>query len=1073
MFQGSLNARRFLGVIGGVAAAVLLAGLFVFLLSFMRTSVASAGGTCPANASNDTWTGSGGTSAWATAANWSNGVPGTDSPSTNDHPCIPGTTTVDYTAGTTSIAALQANDATLAMSGGELEIGNVRASYIGVLDFTGGTIAGSATIDVSGDSTWSAGNLGDPTLSGSAVTTLDLTSGALSVSDSVEVDGSALEVTNSATVTLANGTRLNDENGATITNAGTFDFDGSSYDGVTAVANPIDNGGTFSNTGTVETTGTVANGTVPFKIWVPYLSTGGSTVVNSGTLYLNDGSGGSADTAPFVVGNATGGRVIAGLVLNGTQDLGSGATITDIYTGSTANAALTFGSGSIAVDASIAVPEMVVSGATVTFEVAAPSAELTMKSGELIVDVNSSFPKLSWTGGTIAGPATVTFTGSANQSGTETIGDPTLPGSPVTTFECTEYLFMTGTLTLDHADLDGCDPWYGATVNLVDGAAMTSTDVYGSTVNVGAGCTVSTTGSPEISDATFDGAGTFLNTGTLTAFGGEGNNVINIPYLSTGGETDVESGTLSITDGSDGSIDTAPFVMENGGSLSLSGTQTLGSGAEISVMNDPSTSTLSFPSGNITIASKVRVPGGVISGADVTATASFGAAATPLTLTGGEFVFDVSSTVPDLDWTGGTIAGPGTLHVAPGPLGTSSTWSGGTLGDSSAGTHGTLDVESGTLDLSSTVSITDKDVFEISPAATADVASGAVVDVGASATLSDEGTLDFTGNASIDNSGSAGYLTNSGTLETTGGSGTTTIGIAYVSTAGSTAADSGTLAINSGGRATTDTGPFTIGSGASLTIAGNQSFGSGATITGTGTGSLYLAGVGPMAIGGVIDVPGGATFHASVTLEVAMTDTPLTIGGGSGSAGTVTFETTTTLPSLTWKSGDIASPASVDVTGTATVSGGTVSSGTLELSGTSATVSELNVSSPATLELDAASSTISGLSGTGTLLLEGGTMAVSGSDAVGTFTQTGGTYEVTISGSSPGTGFGQLTVSGSYSLSGTLSVVVGSGFTPTTGDYTLIEGSSGSGPWGTTDFPSDSDSYAVTYNATSAVLDVT
>ncbi|HEV8065043.1 MAG TPA: hypothetical protein VGP46_09435, partial [Acidimicrobiales bacterium] len=1002
-----------------MTAGVFLAGLLVVLLGFIHAPAASAGGTCPADGSNDTWTGSGGTSAWATASNWSNGVPGTDTPTTNDHPCIPGTVTVAYSGGTTAIAALQAGDATLAVSGGELELGNTDTSSVGALEFTGGTIAGSGTIEVSGDSTWSAGTLGDPSLGGSPVPTLDMTSGTLSVGGVVEIDGSALDLASGVTTTVTSGNRIIDENGATISNAGTFELDGSTYGTVTAVTNPIDNGGTFTNTGTVETTGTVANSTVPFKIWVPYLSTAGSTVVNSGTLFLNDGSGGSADAAPFIVGNATAGRVAAGLVLNGTQDLGPGSTITDLYDGSTPNSVLAFDSGSITIDASMDVPRVTVSGATVTLDVAAPSVPLALASGEIVFEENSTLGKLTWTGGTIAGPATVTVSGESGlQSGSTTLGDPSLPGSPVTTFDCSGFYEIAGTLTVDHADLDGCD-LVGLATNLVDGATLRLAYASSTTVNVAAGCTVSNSGSSQISDSSFDGAGMFLNTGTLNAFVGEGDDYINTPYVSTGGETDISNGgTLYITGGSGGETDTGPFVMEYGGSLSLSGNQSLGAGAEISVLNDASASTLSLPSGDITFGGRVRVSAGVTSAADVTATTSFGAAGTPLTLTGGEFVFDVSSTLPNLDWTGGTIAGPGTVHIEPGPLGTNSSWSGGTLGDSSAGSHGALDVQSGSLAVGSTVSIVDKDVLQISPNASVEVASGSVLDVGAGGSVSDQGTLDFTGNASVDNLGSAGDLTNSGTVETTGGSGTTTIGMPYVSTGGSTEADAGTLVIPTGGRGTTDTGPFTIGNGDSLVIAGTQSFSSGATITGTGTGSLYLAGAGPMTIGSVIDVPGGARIHASVTLDAAMTDTPVRSGGVPGTAGTVTFETATVLPSLTWNAGTIAGPATVEVTGEASLSGGTLSAGTLELDGTSATVGELDVSSGATLEMDSAAATVSGLSGTGTLALEGGTMTVRGSDAIGTFTQSGGTYQVNISGTTPGTGFGQLVTSVGYSLSG-------------------------------------------------------
>jgi len=907
----------------------------------VHAGIASASGTCPANGSNDTWTGAAGDRLWTTAANWTNGVPGTSSPSTNDHPCIPGTATVDFTTGTTSITALEAGQATLVVSGGELEIGNADTSTLASLGFTGGTLSGDGTIEVGGSSTWSGGTLGDPTLPAAPVTTLDLRAGTLTVAqaDSAMIlDHSNLEIAGGATLSIGNAgsvttTTITDEDGAKISNAGTVAFLGNTH---------MKNGrpGTFTSTGTVEMTGGAAT-----TVNVPYVATAGTTRVTSGTLSFIDGSGGSTDTAPFTVGHN------CSLRLSGTQSLGVGATITGTGSGTVAlgagqapGPAITVADamdvpGGVITDTNVTIDKplgssdtpLTVNAGQVTLEASSDLAYLQMNAGELVLDANTTVlassvsaevGDLRWIDGTIAGPATLDVEGAIVESNASspTLGDPSLPGAPVTTFDLTSGGYMDAPLVVD-----------GSSFQVSAGAEFRT---YGGVVLENGG-TFTNEGTVQITagSAVMDGgdAGTFANAGTVESdIDEKPTGTIAVPYLSTAGVTEVMSGaTLAITDNSAGSTDTAPFTIANGASLSFSGAQSLGSGATVT---GSGSGTLDFASGTITVGDTVNVPGGVTSSADVTIHKSLGAANTPLTVTGGELVLDASCSLPTLSWAGGTIAGPGIVHVSG-----SSIWSGGTLGD--PGIAGSpvpqLDVTAGTLSVSSTA-LLDHSYLHVEADAKMKLSSGATLNVEKGATIGNAGTLNLVGNATIANAGHAGLSKNTGTVETTGGSATSVIGVPYAGAGGSTI----------------------------------------------------------------------------------------------------------------------------------------VQSGTLEFSGSTAGLTSASVSSGATLDLSATTSTLSGLTGAGTLLLDGGTMSISGTDSIGTFTQTGGNYEVTFTGVTPGTGFGQLGVSVSFSLDGTLTILDGSGFIPPHGNYTLIQGAARTGTFSTTSFVSDGNTYAVQYNDASVVLNV-
>jgi hypothetical protein len=98
----------------------------------------------------------------------------------------------------------------------------------------------------------------------------------------------------------------------------------------------------------------------------------------------------------------------------------------------------------------------------------------------------------------------------------------------------------------------------------------------------------------------------------------------------------------------------------------------------------------------------------------------------------------------------------------------------------------------------------------------------------------------------------------------------------------------------------------------------------------------------------------------------------------------------------------------------------------------------------------------------GTLKLASGILAMT----EGTYQQTSsGTLATVFAGTSPGTGFGQLNVSGAVTLAGTLDVSTSGGFTPPSGKpFAVLAYESHSGKFATL---SGSPSYTVAYHATS------
>jgi hypothetical protein len=312
--------------------------------------------------------------------------------------------------------------------------------------------------------------------------------------------------------------------------------------------------------------------------------------------------------------------------------------------------------------------------------------------------------------------------------------------------------------------------------------------------------------------------GTLTNTGTVEKTAGTGTSVISCPFNSSGGTIDAESGTLSVGQSVGGTINGSALEAGVGGSTTA--VLDLSSSGQTPVAYTGSIT----GSGSGTVALKF---GTLQIGA---AGATFKLPSTLFQGTGG--TIDISS--------GGTLTNAGVLNINT-SIGT--TGEADLLGSDTAG--GTL-ANSGTINEAGKSSLVLKN----------------------NATLSNAGTFDFTGDASVAPNligVGEGALSNTGTLEKTGGTGESKITCIFLNTNGAISVQTGTLVLGDlGDQSALSGGRFTVSRGATLDLAGD---GSTPVPTVTYTGTFTGTGAGTVAQQGLLKVgAGGTTFNMAGNL---------------------------------------------------------------------------------------------------------------------------------------------------------------------------------------------------------------
>jgi hypothetical protein len=534
------------------------------------------------------WTGTTNTN-WDTVTNW-NTCGGTFPSAAND--------TAAISTGTPNDNPVIASGDTILCGGMTLNAG-VTVTVSGTLTLTGTTTgAGNLTVSGTGVLNWNSG-----TMSGAGTTTIQA-SGDLNF----QTSSTTLQrpLVNQGTVTATGTAYVNIGVGGSINNSGLWDI--RNDQGI------FGSGQVVTNTGTLRRSTSAGEATIQ-----PQLNGSGAVQVQSGTLQLTGGGTYSGDfiftgtTLRFngsptwaLTGDFSGGSGGTLLLDSGTQNFNAGATLTSVgllnVAGSTAN---------FSTSGTVTPSNLTLSSGTLT----GPNALTLAAAGTMI-----------WSGGTMSGTGTTTIGAGRNLN---------LTGSAATLQR--------------------------ALVN--QGTATTSGNGY---LNIGVGGSLNNSGLWEIqNDQGIFGSGQIVtNTGTIRRSTSAGDATIQ-PQLNGSGAVQVQSGTLVLNGGGTYSGDfvftgatlrfngsptwalTGDFSGGSGGTLLLdSGTQNFNAGATFTTVGllNVAGSTGNFNTSAAVVPSNLTISSGTFAGANAVQLASGGT----------------------LTWSGGAMSGTGTTTIGTG-----------------------------------------------------------------------------------------------------------------------------------------------------------------------------------------------------------------------------------------------------------------------------------------------------------------------------------------------------------------------------------------------------------------------
>jgi hypothetical protein len=232
--------------------------------------------------------------------------------------------------------------------------------------------------------------------------------------------------------------------------------------------------------------------------------------------------------------------------------------------------------------------------------------------------------------------------------------------------------------------------------------------------------------------------------------------------------------------------------------------------------------------------------------------------------------------------------------------------------------------------------------------------------------------------------------------------------------------------------------------------------------------ALTLHGATSLAGSGELELSGTTTVSNLGTLTLK---NGTTIGASTCCAAPDNFSNGGTLLVAAGTSTATTSLLQFSNSGTVKVNGGTLAIDTLGYKQTAGSTQLAGGSITAQKQMNISKGTLSGFGTITGSVLNGGTVAPSTTGGVlkitGGYNQTSaGTLSSVITGTTPGTKFGQLSVGGKATLAGTLKVNTGNGFVPGHGQsFSVLLYHTRSGTFGTL---SGSPPYTVSYTATAA-----
>ncbi len=593
-------------------------------------------------------------------------------------------------------------------------------------------------------------------------------------------------------------------------------------------------------------------------------------------------------------------------------------------------------------------------------------------------------------------------------------------------------------------------------------------------------------------------AGTLTNTASGTVTVGNNNNttdVLNAGILANSGTITVgENATLNLTTA--GTDTTSGAINLNSSTLKISGSNVTLNGT-----------------GTVTLSSVTLGPGSNITGASASDTFTngatiqgFGTISNMGIVNNGKIIANQSTPLVILPSTAG-LTNNGTLSVLTGDTMQIGTATGGALTNfaSNTLTGGTYSV-GGTLQFGATGTSIVTDAANISLTG----AGAKIVDFSGNNVLTNLATITSAGSLTFGTSygtfTTAGNFTNNGTLSVGAGdkfvvnladsltnfSGTTLTGGTYkitgtfqfkganivtnaanITLSGANSKISGTGNANGLANFATNAAgaSFTLGTGRSFTTAGNftnnglLTIGSGDTFDVNGSLSNFA---GSTLTGGAYNVSGTLQFNGA---NIVTNAANITLGSSTAkivnqsSANALLGFTTNTAAgkftlsgnaNLTTNGGSFTNAGLFTVSTGSTFTVGGSSFNFTQTAGTTTVDGTLSAASAGSLSLSGGSLFGSGTVNYGVVdsgvISPGDSVALTGKLGVtGTYSQTGtGALDMTIGGTTAGTKYDQLNITGTAALNGALNIALASGYTPAVGNtFDILNASSISGNFST------------------------
>jgi autotransporter-associated beta strand protein len=951
----------------------------------LETDLVQAPVTC-------TWTGAGPDSDWSDPLNWAGNI----APSPGDLLVFgPGagqlTSTNDYPAGTT-FNSIRFTSAGYTVSGNDLVLDNG-------LDGTSATGANSFNINIALTS--------DSTINGGyGSTTLTVGGNIDDGGNTVRVGGGTGTVTLSGIISGTGG--LDDYDSGTLVLSGNNSYTGNSVlngNGILALASgtALGSGNLVLDGGTLEASG------------------GAQTLANPIIVSANVAVGGTSSLTLIGAVTLTGNCTLA-VSSTGTTTLSGGVgqsggtwALTKAGTGLLVLAAAgSYGGGTILSAGSLGVGNASALG----------SGGLTVTGGTLLAR-----------GGSVSLANTVTLNGNLTIGGTNSL---TLTGALILTGN------RTLTVTSGTTTLSGGVGQSGGTWALTKaGGGLLALPI----ANTYEGGTILNGGTLQIGDPGALGGGTLtFSSGTIEGNGSPlsvPNAVMLAGNTSVGGTSSLTfsgavtlTGNRTLTVNNTGGTTLAGGVGQSGGNWALT---KAGNGLLVLPIADGYAGGTTLNGGTL----QVGDPGALGSGILTLTSGTIAGSGVPLALANGLTLSGNVSVggTSDLTFSGAatltgnrslTISNTGTTTLSGGVAQSGGTWGftkagNGLLILSSAASYaGTTTLSAGTLGAGNNTALgTGTLAFNGGTL----LASGGPVTLGNAVTLSGSATVAGANDLTL--SGSV-TLTGNRTL-TINNTGTTTLSGGVGQSGGSwsfTKAGAGLLVVT----ATGSYGGGTTLSAGTLSVANALALGTGKLILSGGT--LEASG-GPMALANTVTISanvvlGGAnnlTLTGAVTLQGSRTLT-VTNTGTTAVSGAIGQSGTSKLTE--------AGSGVLVLSGVNTYTGGTtVSSGTLLIDGSQA-AGGVTVDSGATLGGSGTTGPVTVAAG-GTVE-PGATIGTQVLNTTNLALDSNSTFAALLNGTSPGTGYDQINVSGTVSLNNsTLNLSVGAGFTPAIGStFTLI-----------------------------------